>query len=98
MKIETIQTGSTLVSSGVPGRSTHKWSKAYTRLFQTKRSRIEVPVKCFYVTVGEHAFLIDTGWSDQVVTNAAAHLGVGLNFASEPVMTADQAASHQIAG
>lgn len=98
MTVETIQTGSTLVSSGVPDRSTHKWDKAYTRLFQSKGSRINVPVKCFYVTVGEHAFLIDAGWSEQVVTNAAAHLGFGLNFASEPVMTADQAAAQQIAG
>lgn len=45
MKIETIQTGGTLVSSSVPDRSKHKWKKAYSRLFQSKESRIKVPVK-----------------------------------------------------
>lgn len=98
MTVETIQTGWTLVSSGVPDRSTHRWNKAYTRLFQTKQSRIKVPVKCFYVSVSGHAFLIDAGWSEQVVTNAVGHLGFGLNFASEPVMTVDQAAKRQIDG
>lgn len=98
MKIETIQTGWTLVSSGVPDRSTHRWKKAYTRLFQSKSSRIKVPVKCFYVTVGERAFLIDAGWSEQVVSGARRHLGFGLYFASEPVMTRGEAAVHQLEG
>ena len=74
MKIETVQTGWTLVSSSVPDRSKHKWKKAYSRLFQSKDSRIKVPVKCFYVTVAGHAFLIDAGWSEQVADNAKRHL------------------------
>ena len=36
MKVETIQTGWTLVSSSVPDRSKHRWKKAYSRLFQSK--------------------------------------------------------------
>ena len=51
MKIETIQTGFTLVSSSVPDRSSHKWKKAYSRLFQSKNKRIKALVKCFYVNV-----------------------------------------------
>lgn len=98
MKIETIQTGWTLVSSGVPDRSSHKWKKAYSRLFQSKTSRIKVPVKCFYVSVAGHAFLIDAGWSEQVADNARKHLGFGLNFASEPVMSRAESASHQLKG
>lgn len=98
MQIETIQTGWTLVSSGVPDRSTHRWKKAYSRLFQSKNSRIKVPVKCFYVTVADHAFLIDAGWSEQVVDNAKGHLGFGLNFASEPVMLKEESAIHQLEG
>lgn len=98
MKIETIQTGWTLVSSSVPDRSKHKWKKAYSRLFQSKDSRIKVPVKCFYVTVAGHAFLIDAGWSEQVVGNAKGHLGFGLNFASEPVMSKNESANHQLKG
>lgn len=98
MKIETVQTGWTLVSSSVPDRSSHKWKKAYTRLFQSKNSRIKVPVKCFYVTVKDHAFLIDAGWSEQVIDHAKKHLGFGLNFASEPVMTQEESAKHQLAG
>lgn len=98
MKIETIQTGWTLVSSSVPDRSKHRWKKAYSRLFQSKRSRIKVPVKCFYVTVAEHAFLIDAGWSEQVVDNAKRHLGFGLNFASEPVMSREESAKRQLEG
>lgn len=54
MKVETIQTGWTLVLSSVPDRSKHRWKKAYSRLFQSKNSRIKVPVKCFYVTVDGH--------------------------------------------
>ena len=98
MKIETIQTGWTLVSSSVPDRSKHKWKKAYSRLFQSKSSRIKVPVKCFYVSVAGHSFLIDAGWSEQVVENAKGHLGFGLNFASEPVMQKTESANHQLNG
>lgn len=98
MKIETIQTGWTLVSSSVPDRSKHKWKKAYSRLFQSKSSRVKLPVKCFYVTVAGHAFLIDAGWSKQVVDHAKRHLGFGLNFASEPVMAKTESASHQLNG
>ncbi len=36
MKVETIQTGWTLVLSSVPDRSKHRWKKAYSRLFQSK--------------------------------------------------------------
>lgn len=96
MKIETIQTGWTLVSSSVPDRSKHRWKKAYSRLFQSRDSRIKVPVKCFYVTVAGHSFLIDAGWSEQVVDNAKRHLGFGLNFASEPVMLSSESAKHQL--
>lgn len=96
MKIEPIQTGYTLVSSAVPDRSTHKWGKAYTRLFQSKKSRIRVPVKCFYVSVGRHRLLIDAGWSEKVSIEPKKHLGFGLFFASEPVMGPEEAARNQL--
>lgn len=98
MRIETIQTGSTLVSSAVPDRSTHRWGKAYSRLFQNKKSRICVPVKCFYVEVNSHHILIDAGWSLKVVTDPKKHLGFGLYYASEPVMKSDEAAVKQLVG
>ena len=44
MRIETIQTGWTLVSGSVPDRSKHRWKKAYSRLFQSRDNRIKVPV------------------------------------------------------
>lgn len=96
--IQTIKTGSTLVSSAVPDRSTHKFSFAYTGLFQRRSSRISVPVKCFYVTVGGHNVLIDTGWSVDVVAHSMKHLGFGLWFASEPVMQEEEAAVRQLEG
>lgn len=96
MKIETIKTGSTLVSSAVPNRNTHKNKLAYTGLFQRRSSRISVPVKCFYVTVNEHYFLIDTGWSKEVVIHPIKHLGFGLWFASEPVMKLEESAVNQL--
>ena len=46
--------------------------------------------------VADHAFLIDAGWSEQVVDNAKGHLGFGLNFASEPVMLKTESANHQL--
>ncbi len=51
MLVQTIQTGSTIVSSAVPDRSTYRNPYAYTGLFQNRKKRIEVPVKCFYVEV-----------------------------------------------
>lgn len=96
MDIKTIQTGYTLVSSAVPNRATHKNKLAYTRLFQTKRSRIKVPVKCYYVAVGKHKVLIDAGWSKEVVEHPIKHLGYCLYFASEPVMNREEAVINQL--
>lgn len=96
MKIETIKTGSTLVSSAVPDRCTHKSRLAYTGFFQKRSKRISVPVKCFYVTVGEHSFLIDAGWSLAVTEKPIKHLGLGLWFASEPVMNPAEAAVNRL--
>ena len=98
MQILTIKTGSTLVSSAVPDRSTKKFSLAYAGLFQKRSSRIEVPVKCFYVTVSNHSLLIDAGWSLEVVNHPIKHLGFGLWFASEPVMKVEEAAVNQLRG
>ena len=92
MQFKTIQTGSTLVSSAVPNRATHRFAFAYTGLFQCRKNRIGVPVKCFYVTVGGHHLLIDTGWSKRVRTESLKHLGFGLWFASEPVLGEGEAA------
>lgn len=98
MIIETVKTGSTLVSSAVPDRSTHKSALAYTGFFQKRSARISVPVKCFYVTVKNHSFLIDAGWSVKVTKHAVRHLGLGLWFASEPVMKVQAAAVNRLKG
>ena len=98
MKITTVKTGATLVSSAVPDRSSHKSPMAYTGLFQRRSKRISVPVKCFYVAVADHHILIDVGWSKEVVTHPIKHLGIGLWFASEPVMREDEAAINQLKG
>ena len=87
MEIQTITTGYTLVSSATPDRSTRRWKYAYTGLFQRRSKRIEVPVKCYYVKVSGHSVLIDTGWSKEVVEHPMRHLGFGLWFASEPVLS-----------
>ena len=96
MQIQTIQTGSTLVSSAVPNRATHRWAYAYTGLFQCRSKRIEVPVKCYYVRVNGHSVLIDAGWSREVVEHPMRHLGFGLWFASEPVMKQGESAKEQL--
>ena len=96
MEIKTIKTGSTLVSSAVPDRSTHKSPIAYTGLFQRRSKRISVPVKCFYVSALGHNILIDAGWSKEVVDHPIRHLGFGLWFASEPVMHEEEAAVNQL--
>ena len=51
MKIRTVKTGSTLVSPSIPNSNAHWFKYAYTGLFQNRSSRINVPVKCFYVTI-----------------------------------------------
>ncbi len=96
MKIKTIQTGFTLVSTAVPDRSTRKNPIAYTGILQGQKSRIKVPVKCFYVEVSGHKILIDAGWSKQVVDNPRKHLGLGLYFASKPLMQLEEAAINQL--
>ena len=98
MEIKTITTGSTLVSSATPNRSTRRWKYAYTGLFQRRSDRIEVPVKCYYVKVNGHSALIDTGWSKEVVEHPMRHLGFGLWFASEPVMKQGESAKEQLNG
>ena len=98
MKIKTITTGSTLVSTATPNRSTRRWKYAYTGLFQRRSDRIEVPVKCYYVKVNGHSVLIDTGWSKEVVEHPLRHLGFGLWFASEPVMKQGESAKEQLTG
>lgn len=97
MNIYTLQTGSTLVSSAVPDRSTHKWPYAYTGLFQRRGSRIAVPVKTFLIETNGHRVLVDTGWSEKCATDPLHHLGFGLWFASEPVMTAEESVPAQLA-
>ncbi len=96
MKITTIQTGYTKVSPAVPDRSSRKSPIAYTGLFQRRKNRITVPVKCFYVEVSEHKFLIDAGWSKNLAEHPMKGLGPGLYFASEPVMKRDEAAAVQL--
>ena len=98
MTIRTIQTGWTLVSSGVPNRENHRWKKAYTGLFQQRSKRLKLPVKCFYAVVSGHAVLIDAGWSREVINHGLRHLGFGLWFASEPVMMDGEEAVTQLQG
>lgn len=81
MNMHVLQTGSTLVSSAVPDRSSHRWSLAYTTLFQRRGKRICVPVKAFLVETAGHTVLVDTGWSEECVSHPLRHLGFGLWFA-----------------
>lgn len=96
MNIHVLQTGSTLVSSAVPDRSTHKWQYSYTGMFQKRNSRISVPVKCFLVENEGHRVLVDTGWGEDCVTHPIRHLGLGLWFASEPVLSKDETVPMQL--
>lgn len=96
MNIHVLQTGSTLVSSAVPDRSSHRWGLAYTDLFQRRSRRICVPVKAFLVEIRGHRALVDTGWSEECVSHPLRHLGFGLWFASEPVMEAGEGVPAQL--
>ena len=96
MKIRTVKTGSTLVSPSVLNGNAHWFKYAYTGLFQSRSSRINVPVKCFYVTIGSHHILIDTGWSIEVIEHPIKHLGFGIWFASEPIMKIEESAVNQL--
>lgn len=96
MDIHVLQTGSTLVSSAVPDRSSHKWAYAYTDLFQRRSKRISVPVKAFLVQTAGHTVLVDTGWSAVCAVHPIAHLGFNLWFASEPVMSVEEAVPAQL--
>jgi N-acyl homoserine lactone hydrolase len=95
-RVIAIQTGSTLVSPAVPDGASKRSPIAYTMLFQRRKSRIEVPVKCFVLQVAGHTVLIDAGWSAQDAHHGRQHLGFGLWFASEPRLTEGQAAVPQM--
>lgn len=95
-RVIAIQIGSTLVSPAVPDGASRRSPLAYTMLFQRRKSRIEVPVKCFVLQVAGHTVLIDAGWSTQDARHGREHLGFGLWFASEPVLTEDQAVIPQM--
>lgn len=97
MNIAVLQTGSTLVSSAVPDRSSHRWPYAYTGLFQRRGGRISVPVKAFLVESGGHRVLVDTGWSAECAAHPIRHLGLSLWFASEPVLSPDEAVPARLA-
>jgi glyoxylase-like metal-dependent hydrolase (beta-lactamase superfamily II) len=90
--IYVFQTGSTIVSPAVPDRSSRESSFAYTGLFQNRKKRITVPVKCFLVEAAGHRILIDTGWSAECAVHPLRHLGFGLWFASEPLMRTEESA------
>lgn len=96
-KITAIQTGSTLVSPAVPDRDSRRSPIAYTMLFQKRSNRIEVPVKCFLLQVAGHTVLIDTGWSAEDAVHPLKHLGFGLWFSSEPVLSEEDAVLPQLA-
>lgn len=96
-KLIAVQTGSTLVSPAVPDRKSRRNPLAYTMLLQRRKNRIEVPVKCFCVQVAGHTMLIDAGWSAEDATHPIRHLGFGLWFASEPVLTPDDAVLPKLA-
>lgn len=95
-RVVAIQTGSTLVSPAVPDAKSRRNPLAYTMLLQRRKSRIEVPVKCFLMEVAGHRVLIDAGWSARDARHALSHLGFGLWFASEPVLTEDEAVVPQL--
>lgn len=95
-EVRVIQTGSTLVSPAVPDRETRKSEIAYTGLFQKRKDRIEVPVKAFLVSAAGHTVLIDTGWSKECVHHPLRHMGFGLWFASEPVISDGEAVDQQL--
>jgi N-acyl homoserine lactone hydrolase len=95
-RVLAIQTGFTLVSPAVPDGASRRSPLAYTMLFQRRKNRIKVPVKCFVLQVAGHTVLIDAGWSTQDANDGLAHLGFGLWFASEPVLTPDQAVIPQM--
>jgi len=96
MNIRTIKTGSVLVSPAIPNGNAHWFKYAYTGLFQLRSNRITLPVKCFYVTIGSHHILIDTGWSTEVIEHPIKHLGLGVYFSSEPIMKLEEAAINQL--
>lgn len=98
MNIHVFQTGSTLVSSAVPDRSSHRWGLAYTNLFQRRSKRICVPVKAFLVETAGHRVLVDAGWSEACVHHPVSHLGFSLWFASEPVMAEGEGVPAQLGG
>ena len=96
MNIRVLQTGGTLVSSAVPDRSSHRWKKAYTGLFQRRSKRILVPVKAFLIETKGHRILVDTGWSSACVNHPIRHMGFGLYFASEPILKEGESVPEQL--
>ncbi|MDJ1121933.1 MBL fold metallo-hydrolase [Olsenella sp. YH-ols2217] len=94
--VRVIQTGGVLVSPAVPDRGSRSNPLAYTGLFQSRKNRIEVPVKCFLVSNAGHLTLVDAGWSARDAHDAVKHMGFPLWFSSEPVLAEKDAADRQL--
>lgn len=95
-EIITLQTGYTLVSPATPNASAVPFPFAYTGLFQKRSNRIKVPVKAFLAKVNGRKILVDTGWSRECEKHPIKHLGFGMYFASEPVMTENEAVINRL--
>lgn len=89
-KIHILQTGYTVVSPAVPNRTEGRSKFAYTGLFQSRKKRIQLPVKCFLVETDNKKVLIDTGWSSNCIKHPIKSIGFKLWFASEPVLTENE--------
>lgn len=95
-EIITLQTGYTLVSPATPNASAVPFPFAYTGLFQKRKNRIKVPVKAFLAKVNGRKILIDTGWSSECAKHPLKHLGFGMYFASEPIVTESEAVINRL--
>ena len=96
MNIKTVKTGLVKCLPAILNGNSHWFKYVYTGLFQLRSNRVTLPVKCFYITIGNHKILIDTGWSIEVIEHPIKHLGFGIWFSSEPIMKLEEAAFNQL--
>lgn len=95
--IHILNTGKKVESSAVLDKETKKGKLAYTGLFQKLESRVEIPVKAFYIEINDKKILVDTGWSSECKDNAKKHLGRAMWFATQPVVNEGEDVLSQLA-
>src|SRR5574344_1207666 len=96
INIHILHCGDVGVDPAVPNRSISKNPLAYTGLFRSKKRRIWLPVRSYFIETSKGNVLVDTAWNSEVRTHPVKACMPFLYFASKPCLPSGKAVDEQI--